>query len=74
MTQRKENVTLCNDIYIILARTFRSRTRGYLNNNAISRFSGYAARGNRNNRGGGGRGGGQQQQQQRNGNNFNYNR
>lgn len=34
-------------------RTFRSRTRGYLNNNAVSRFSGYASRGNRlkNNRG-----------------------
>jgi len=34
-------------------RTFRSRTRGYLNNNAVSRFSGYAPRGNplRNNRG-----------------------
>ena len=33
----------------ILARTFRSQTRGYLNNNAISRFSGYSTRGNRNN-------------------------
>lgn len=32
-------------------RTFRPRTRGYLNNNNISRFSGYNPRGNKNNRG-----------------------
>ncbi|CAF1149621.1 unnamed protein product [Rotaria sordida] len=32
-------------------RTFRSRTRGYLNNNTISRYSGYSMRGNKNNRG-----------------------
>jgi hypothetical protein len=44
-------------LFFLLARTFRSRTRGYLNNNAISRFT----RGNRNNRG------------QRTGNNNNYN-
>ncbi|UJR22152.1 hypothetical protein I4U23_025216 [Adineta vaga] len=43
-------------------RTFRPRTRGYLNNNNISRFSNYSSRGNRNNRG------------QRNGNNNNFNR
>lgn len=40
-----------NDFIQILARTFRPRTRGYLNNNTISRFSGYAPRGNKNNRG-----------------------
>ncbi|CAF2836781.1 unnamed protein product [Rotaria sp. Silwood2] len=33
------------------ARAFRPRTRGYLNNNTISRYSGYSMRGNRNNRG-----------------------
>ncbi|CAF0845324.1 unnamed protein product [Adineta ricciae] len=32
-------------------RAFRPRTRGYLNNNAISRISNYSSRGNRNNRG-----------------------
>lgn len=34
-------------------RIFRSRTRGYLNNNSISRFSGFSKRGNnnKNNRG-----------------------
>ncbi|CAF1513951.1 unnamed protein product [Rotaria sordida] len=32
-------------------RTFRPRTRGYLNNNTISRYSGYLMRGNKNNRG-----------------------
>ena len=33
-----------NNYILILARTFRPRTRGYLNNNQISRFT----RGNRN--------------------------
>ncbi len=39
---------IINYLILILARTFRSRTRGYLNNNTISRFSNYSTRGNRN--------------------------
>ncbi|CAF0958397.1 unnamed protein product [Rotaria magnacalcarata] len=57
-------------------RTFRPRTRGYLNNNTMSRYGGFSRRGNMNNRGRGGvggraanRGGGR-----RNGNNNNFNR
>jgi hypothetical protein len=34
---------------ISLARVFRSRTRGYLNNNVISRVGGFSRRGNKNN-------------------------
>lgn len=57
-------------------RTFRSRTRGYLNNNAVSRFSGYSSRGNRlkynnnNNNNNRGRRGGNNNR----GNNNNFNR
>jgi hypothetical protein len=36
---------------LLLARTFRSRTRGYLNNNTISRFTRGGNRNKNNNRG-----------------------